>query len=78
MRRKTLPKRQILVRVHQWMYNAMKAEARAQTIPTSVNRLVIEAILAKYRNLARNMNDDKAVAAGIAEIKAERARRGKA
>ena len=44
-------KKQILVRVHEWMYNELRKEARAQMIPTSVNRLVVEALLAKYRRL---------------------------
>lgn len=54
-------RRQVLVRIHEWMYAALAAEARANPVPTSVNRLIIEALLAKYRNLAGAMNNDGAV-----------------
>jgi hypothetical protein len=45
-------RRAILIRIHPWMYTALKAEAKASMIPTSVNRLVVEALLDKYRNIS--------------------------
>ena len=37
------------------MYTALKAEARLRPNPMSVNRLIVELLLEKYRDLAKKM-----------------------
>ena len=55
-RRKTPKRKAVLVRIHEWMYVALMREARRRPIPTSVNRLIVETLLDKYRDIAGMMS----------------------
>ena len=42
-------RRQVLIRIHEWMYDALRKEAHDRSLPISVNRLILEVLLDKYK-----------------------------
>ena len=50
--------KKFLLTMPDWMFNALKAEKKGAAINTSVNRLIVEALLDKYRNIAVTVNKE--------------------
>lgn len=45
--------KKVLVRIPVWMHNALTAEKRVSEMPTSINKLILDALFAKYRRVAK-------------------------
>ncbi len=48
--------KKVLVRIPIWMYNAIATEKRISELPTSINKIILEALNLKYRKLSKEVN----------------------
>jgi hypothetical protein len=44
--------KKVLVRIPLWMHNALAAEKRSSDMPTSINKLILDALFSKYKKIA--------------------------